>query len=211
LRTAGRDGRFEMMPATLRRMTVRMKGKKRARARILPALASPAQLVALATTPPQLPVHFLLIKWPRCQTEPRIPRNKKERSRAFEPRILRSLSQSNRVAEGHFVHRVAASCRCKLASKKFACTSPNGRFAEGVAAITGKPFYATEAIGRNPFAWPGTSDDDDVCVHVHFGMAGNSAVFKEDEPGTTPTARLRMDSSCGPVSHLSAATVQHGT
>ena len=46
----------------VRRMAMRMK-----RGEMLPALASSAQLVALAITPPQLLVHFLLIRWPRCQ------------------------------------------------------------------------------------------------------------------------------------------------
>jgi len=56
-------GLAKMMPATLRRIAVRMKKRKRARARMLPALASAAQLAALATTPPQLLVHLLLIRW----------------------------------------------------------------------------------------------------------------------------------------------------
>jgi len=114
------------------------------------------------------------------------------------------------MVEGHSVHRVAANHRSKLVGKKFTCTSPNGRFTEGAAAITGKPFRAIEAVGKNLFAWFGIGDDRDVCVHVHFGMAGNWAVFKKDEPDTTPTTRLRMEGG-GLVSHLSAMTVQHGT
>ena len=39
-----------------------MRRRKRARARVFSALASAAQLVALATPPPQLPVHSLLIR-----------------------------------------------------------------------------------------------------------------------------------------------------
>ena len=113
------------------------------------------------------------------------------------------------MVEGHSVHRVAARHRQKLVGKKFACTSPNGRFAEGAAAINNKPFRAIEAVGKNLFAWFGKGDADDVCVHVHFGMAGNWAVFDGDEPATTATTRLRMEGG-GVVSHLSAMTVQHG-
>ena len=53
-------------------------------------------------------------------------------------------------------------------------------------------------------------DADDVCVHVHFGMAGNWAVFEGDEADTTTTTRLRMEGG-GVVSHLSAMTVKHGS
>ena len=120
------------------------------------------------------------------------------------------------MVEGHSVHRVAARHRQKLVGKKFACTSPNGRFTEGAAAINNKPFRAIEAVGKNLFAWFGKGDADDVCVHVHFGMAGNWAVFESDangnvhEPDTTATTRLRMEGG-GVVSHLSAMTVKHGS
>ena len=114
------------------------------------------------------------------------------------------------MVEGHSVHRVAARHRQKLVGKKFACTSPNGRFTEGAAAINNKPFRAIEAVGKNLFAWFGKGDEEDVCVHVHFGMAGNWAVFEGDEPDTTATTRLRMEGG-GVVSHLSAMTVEHGS
>ena len=67
-------------------------------------------------------------------------------------------------------------------SARSSCTSPNGRFT-GAAAINNKPFRAIEAVGKNLFAWFGKGDADDVCVHVHFGMAGNWAVFEGDASG----------------------------
>ena len=72
------------------------------------------------------------------------------------------------MVEGHSVHRVAARHRQKLVGKKFACTSPNGRFTEGAAAINNKTFRAIEAVGKNLFAWFGKGDDDDVesCVEI---------------------------------------------
>ena len=53
------------------------------------------------------------------------------------------------MVEGHSVHRVAARHRERLVGKKFACTSPNGRFTEGAAAIDNKTFRAIEAGGEN--------------------------------------------------------------
>uniref|UniRef100_A0A7S2GFY0 DNA-(apurinic or apyrimidinic site) lyase n=1 Tax=Octactis speculum TaxID=3111310 RepID=A0A7S2GFY0_9STRA len=115
------------------------------------------------------------------------------------------------MVEGHSVHRVASRHKLKLVGKKFQASSPNGRFADGAAAITEKEFVSIEAVGKNLFAWFGKGDQE-VCVHVHFGMAGNWAVFEEDEaePATTPTTRLRLECS-GVVAHLSAMTVAHGS
>lgn len=114
------------------------------------------------------------------------------------------------MVEGHSVHRVASRHRLKLVGKKFSATSPNGRFTDGAAAIDGKEFASIEAVGKNLFAWFGAGEDE-VCVHVHFGMAGNWAVFEdEDEPATTATTRLRLECS-GVVSHLSAMTCVHGS
>ncbi|KAL3775061.1 hypothetical protein ACHAW5_001195 [Stephanodiscus triporus] len=39
------------------------------------------------------------------------------------------------MVEGHSVHRLATAFRLKLVGRKFAASSPNGRFAEGAAAI----------------------------------------------------------------------------
>ncbi|KAH8066701.1 hypothetical protein JL720_12694 [Aureococcus anophagefferens] len=114
------------------------------------------------------------------------------------------------MVEGHSVHRVATRHRSKLVGKTFRASSPNARFAEGAALIDGKEFAGIEAVGKNLFAWFG-SGADEVCVHVHFGMAGNWAVFAAaDEPETTATTRLRL-AGHGVVSHLSAMTVAHGT
>ena len=115
-----------------------------------------------------------------------------------------------RMVEGHSVHRVATRHRSKLVGKTFRASSPNARFAEGAALIDGKEFAGIEAVGKNLFAWFGNGADE-VCVHVHFGMAGNWAVFDAaDEPETTATTRLRL-AGHGVVSHLSAMTVAHGT
>lgn len=117
------------------------------------------------------------------------------------------------MVEGHSVHRVAANHTEKLVGKKFIATSPNARFADGAAAISGKTFVRIEAVGKNLFAWFGEGKSE-VCVHVHFGMAGQWSVFDgdEEEPATTGTTRLRLvHKASGVTSHLSAMTCNHGT
>lgn len=115
------------------------------------------------------------------------------------------------------MHRVASLHRKRLVGKSFFAWSPNGRFTEGANAINGKVFSRIEAVGKNLFAFfdNGESKNEEegenpVVVHVHFGMAGNWAVYmNEDAPEPTKTNRLRLEYP-GIVADLSAMTVQHG-
>lgn len=71
------------------------------------------------------------------------------------------------MVEGPECHRVAAAHRRELVGKNFKATSPNGRFADGAAAISGRALDRIEVVGKNMFYFFG-----DVVVRVHFGMAG---------------------------------------
>ena len=121
------------------------------------------------------------------------------------------------MVEGHSVHRVASMHRKRLVGKAFTAWSPNGRFTGGASAINGKVFSRIEAVGKNLFAFfdsdgNGKKGDEDppVVMHVHFGMAGNWAVYMNEEaPEPTKTNRLRLEYP-GIVADLSAMTVQHG-
>ncbi|WIA28170.1 hypothetical protein OEZ86_010738 [Tetradesmus obliquus] len=55
------------------------------------------------------------------------------------------------MVEGHQCHRVGAAHRRLLIGKAFEATSPNGRFVEGAAAITGKVLSRIEVHGKNLF------------------------------------------------------------
>jgi formamidopyrimidine-DNA glycosylase len=118
-----------------------------------------------------------------------------------------------RMVEGHSVHRVAALHRQRLLGKKFTAWSPNGRFKEGAALINDQPFYRIEAVGKNLFAFFGDEqmEEKSTVVHVHFGMAGNWAVYEDPSSAAEPTAtnRLRLEHP-KIVADLSAMTVQHG-
>ena len=134
------------------------------------------------------------------------------------------------MVEGHSVHRVAARHRQFLLGRTFTATSPNCRFTAGAAAIDGLPYSRVEAVGKNLFSFFGTAPQPVVVVHVHFGMAGNWAIFRNsttaDVPEPRPTNRLRLvanrqdnntthgdggDDEEDLVADLSAMTVQHGT
>jgi formamidopyrimidine-DNA glycosylase len=75
-----------------------------------------------------------------------------------------------------------------------------------------------EVHGKNLFYFFGKKGNKNVVVvHIHFGMAGAFAVYKANEPETTPNTRLRLKASperAGKAvltAHLSAITVKHGS
>eukprot|EP00581_Thalassiosira_minuscula_P003206 CAMPEP_0183736752 /NCGR_PEP_ID=MMETSP0737-20130205/50139_1 /TAXON_ID=385413 /ORGANISM="Thalassiosira miniscula, Strain CCMP1093" /LENGTH=523 /DNA_ID=CAMNT_0025970843 /DNA_START=104 /DNA_END=1671 /DNA_ORIENTATION=+ len=143
------------------------------------------------------------------------------------------------MVEGHSVHRLASRFRSQLVGRRFTASSPNGRFADGAAAIDGRVLSRMEAVGKNLFAFfdhcgDNVTNNEELVVHVHFGMSGAWAVFNasmEEEPEVKPTTRLRLEeiapsSSSGStnrkrakssaamsdrfITHLSAMTVNHG-
>ena len=116
------------------------------------------------------------------------------------------------MVEGHGVHRVAVTHRRALVGKRFAATSPNGRFEQGARAIDGEPLRKIEAIGKNLFYFYGDASasnraETSKVVHVHFGMSGRFGVFAADTaPEATANTRLRLEGH-GMVALLSAMTV----
>ena len=98
------------------------------------------------------------------------------------------------MVEGHSVHRVAFSHTQRLVGKRFAASSPNGRFLEGAKAIDGKQFQRIEAVGKNLFAFFGEVDlATMVCVHVHFGMSGAWSVFDRRVEEVPEVSRSAID------------------
>lgn len=112
------------------------------------------------------------------------------------------------MVEGHSVHRVASRFRLKFVGRKFAATSPNGRFTSGAKAINRKEFSKIEAVGKNLFAFFGKNR----VVHIHFGMSGRWAIFRRSEaPEPSKTTRLVLSNRrLGLEAHLSAMTVEFG-
>ena len=135
------------------------------------------------------------------------------------------------------MHRVCHAHRAKLVGKRFAASSPNGRFAAGAALISMLELTRVEAHGKNLFYFFG-SVAQTVVMHVHFGMSGAFKLFHVADPNApvaTSTTRLRLeevplphgaghpaaDTEATEVSqsaphglfgaHLSAMTVDHGT
>eukprot|EP00439_Symbiodinium_sp_Y106_P047447 s2623_g6.t1 len=120
------------------------------------------------------------------------------------------------MVEGDGCHRIAAQHRKQLVGRKLAARSPNGRFRAGAQAIVkcGGVLLKIEVHGKNMFYFFGAEGKaPSVVVHVHFGLAGAFAVYKEEpEVGSSIRLRLETADSKAPhlVAHLSAMVVKHG-
>ncbi|KAK9791837.1 hypothetical protein WJX73_006548 [Symbiochloris irregularis] len=115
------------------------------------------------------------------------------------------------MVEGHQCHRVAHAHRRSLVGHKFKAHSPNQRFTEGAAAITGKPLYRIEVHGKQLFYFFGDKTNP-VVMQIHFGMSGAFRTMTlEKARETRETTRLVLeDTTAGLLAHLSAMTVQYG-
>ena len=89
------------------------------------------------------------------------------------------------MPEGHTLHRLARELQ-ELVGRRVRATSPQGRFADGAAAIDGRHVVAVDAFGKHLVCDLGGDH-----LHAHLGMRG--AMFRSDPDGTArPGVRLRL-------------------
>lgn len=100
------------------------------------------------------------------------------------------------MPEGHTIHRIARDL-APLTGLPVRATSPQGRFAEGAAAVTGQVLARPEAHGKHLLLRFAFGD----VVHVHLGMRGK-VLAGSGEP--RPQVRLRLDGGPGLVWDLIA-------
>lgn len=93
------------------------------------------------------------------------------------------------MPEGHVLHRLAHSVIDEFAGDIVESTSPQGRFADGAAEITGRRLSGAEAYGKHLFI---AFDDLPAQVHVHLGMAGRMVFGGGNPPAPRPAVRWRM-------------------
>ena len=81
------------------------------------------------------------------------------------------------MPEGHTLHRLAGSLNHAFAGTAPLASSPQGRFVEGAALLSGRPFLEAFAWGKHLFC----SYAEDVFLHVHLGLIGS---FDVREPAS---------------------------
>lgn len=93
------------------------------------------------------------------------------------------------MPEGHLVHRHARELAARLATgTPVRASSPQGRFADGAAAIDGTRLVGAEAYGKHLFL-----TFDAVVVHVHLGRQG-LWLWSDAASSPRPSVRLRLSS-----------------
>ncbi|HVM10693.1 MAG TPA: DNA-formamidopyrimidine glycosylase family protein [Acidimicrobiales bacterium] len=88
------------------------------------------------------------------------------------------------MPEGHLYHRLARLQQELVGVGPIEVSSPQGKFADGAAALDGRPLEAVTARGKNLFHHFG----DDV-IHVHLGMQG---IFLRGDGTTEPKKQVRL-------------------
>ena len=88
------------------------------------------------------------------------------------------------MPEGHTLHRLARDLG-ELTGRALHASSPQGRFAEGAAAVDGTTLERVEPHGKHLFAVTGGGT-----VHVHLGMRGKT--FRYPDPTTPPMPQVRL-------------------
>jgi formamidopyrimidine-DNA glycosylase len=72
------------------------------------------------------------------------------------------------MPEGHSVHRIARQFAANYVGRAVEASSPQGRFAEGAAVISGRTATRVRAQGKHMFL----EFDDDLWLRVHLGIYG---------------------------------------
>ncbi|MGS2618042.1 Fpg/Nei family DNA glycosylase [Micromonospora sp. LZ34] len=94
------------------------------------------------------------------------------------------------MPEGHTIHRLAARHADLFAGDKVHAASPQGRFAEGAARLTGTVLAATEAYGKHLLH----HHADELTLHVHLGLYGKFTDGVGEPPEPVGQVRLRLTS-----------------
>nr|WP_230414860.1 DNA-formamidopyrimidine glycosylase family protein [Micromonospora tarapacensis] len=94
------------------------------------------------------------------------------------------------VPEGHTIHRLAARHAESFGGDKVLAASPQGRFAEGAARISGTVLENTEAYGKHLLHhYAG-----ELTLHVHLGLYGKVTDGDGGPPEPVGQIRLRLSS-----------------
>jgi endonuclease-8 len=72
------------------------------------------------------------------------------------------------MPEGHSVHRIARRFDALFVGQRPTLTSPQGRFTEGAAILSGRTLLESRAVGKQLFL----AFEDDAWMRVHLGIYG---------------------------------------
>ncbi|MEM6711832.1 MAG: DNA-formamidopyrimidine glycosylase family protein [Pseudomonadota bacterium] len=108
------------------------------------------------------------------------------------------------MPEGHTIHRAARDHAELISGQRVAATSPQGRFAEGAAAIDGAMCTGTEAVGKHLLY----HFDIGQTVHIHLGLGGYFVTRPQPASDPREVTRLRLASSTHAVDIIGPNTCE---
>ncbi|WP_067468401.1 Fpg/Nei family DNA glycosylase [Actinomadura macra] len=92
------------------------------------------------------------------------------------------------MPEGHTIHRLAAEHQQMFGGRAVHADSPQGRFADGAAAVDGQVLVRADAHGKHLLLqWA-----DERTLHVHLGIYGTYTFGSLPAPAPTGAVRLRL-------------------
>jgi endonuclease VIII len=94
------------------------------------------------------------------------------------------------MPEGHTIHRAALDQRRMLKGHTLSVASPQGRFADGAAALDGATCLAVEAYGKHLLY----DFDNALSLHIHLGLFGKFKTQKRPAGEPVGAVRIRMES-----------------
>ncbi|MDX6220556.1 MAG: endonuclease [Frankiales bacterium] len=96
------------------------------------------------------------------------------------------------MPEGHTIHRLARDHRPLLVGQAVSLASPQGKFADGAALLSGRTCTRIEPYGKHLWYLFDGESDGDLSLHVHLGLYGKWAVGAGAPPEVRGQLRLRM-------------------
>lgn len=92
------------------------------------------------------------------------------------------------MPEGHTIHRLARDHSKWFVGEKVRVESPQGRFADEAARVSGRLLTAVEACGKHLFYHFGKS----AVWHLHLGLYGKFRLYKTPLPEPRGAVRVRF-------------------
>lgn len=89
------------------------------------------------------------------------------------------------MPEGHTLHRLARDHHALFAGERVELTSPQGRFAQGAAALSGEVFEQAQAVGKHLlYRFEGGR-----WIHIHLGLFGRFRTWRQPR---SPRSSVRL-------------------
>ena len=108
------------------------------------------------------------------------------------------------MPEGHTLHRLARDHRALLRGRPLHASSPQGRFAEGAAAVDGRVLERIDAYGKHILYW----FEGGLAVHVPRGLYGTITTHRPLGPPPGPNVRWRFGADDVTVDLVGATACQ---